>query len=287
MSDHPTPVRDRIAVGVDDSASAWAAVALAAREAAVQHRPLRLVHAMHWTADAPSTGAGDDRPDTQHLLEKATRLVDDVAPDVEVSVEVSESTPTTALLRESRMASLVVLGDGDLARWTCLPLDALAVEVAARADCSVLVARAPGGQRPDPGGPVLVGVDGSAGSERALGLAFDMAAQRGSELTVVRAWESELRWADTSAVAHAELTEAVAPWQEKHPEVTVRLQVVNGAPGRVLIDRSADAGVVVVGARGDHPLRVPLGAVSQAVLHHARCATVIVRECAPPPAVGD
>ncbi|MFY1632892.1 universal stress protein [Solwaraspora sp. WMMB335] len=301
MSEHSAPARDRIVAGVHDSASSWAAVELAAREAATQHRPLRLVHALNWIPDELSGGDDQPRPDAQQLVERAADLARAVAPGIDVTVEMSESAPSTALLRESRMASLVVIGDGDLAQWTCLPLDALAVQVAARADCSVLVARAsvpsvtrrpaagggPAVPQPAAGTAVLVGVDGSTGSERALGFAFDAAAQRGRELIVVRTWESELSWADTSAATARELAEAVAPWHEKYPEVPVRQQVVHGPPARVLIDRAADAGLVVVGARGDHPLRVPLGAVSQAVLHHATCPTAIVRECAPPPPAGD
>ncbi|MFV2013337.1 MULTISPECIES: universal stress protein [unclassified Micromonospora] len=286
MSEHAAPARDRIIAGVHDSASSWAAVALAAREAATAHRPLRLVHALNWIPDDLS-GGDDPQPDAYQLVERAVEIATRTAPGIDVTTEVSENAPATALLRESRMASLIVIGDGDLARWTCLPLDALAVQIAARADCSVLVARAGSEPAPEPAAPVLVGVDGSAGSERALGFAFDAAAQRDSDLIVVRSWESESSWADASAATADELAAAVTPWQEKHPDVAVRQQVVNGPPARVLIERATQAGLVVVGARGDHPLRVPLGAVSQAVLHHAGCATAIVREGGPRPAVGD
>lgn len=301
MSQPLLPGHERIVVGVHDSTSSWAAVRLAAREAAAQHRPLRLLHALNWIPDDLSTGE-EPVPDAQQLIDRAVQVVAQAAPGLEVTAELSENAPATALLRESRMASLVVIGDGDLARWTCLPLDALAVQIAARADCSVLVARcraeeatgaATGtGTEPTSGtgaydGPVVVGVDGSAGSERALGFAFDTAAARRSELIVVRAWESELSWADASPDIGGELADTLAPWQEKHPDVPVRQQVVTGSPAQVIIERSVNAGLVVVGARGDHPLRVPLGAVSQAVLHHARCPTAIVRECAPPPTAGD
>lgn len=286
MPRQTTPGHDRIVVGVHDSPSSWAAVRLAAREAASQHRPLRLLYALGWIPDDLSDSDEQPETDAHALVERAAGVATDAAAGIDVLTEISENAPATALLRESRMASLVVIGDGDLARWTCLPLDALAVQIAARADCSVLVARAQP-QTATATAPVLVGVDGSAGSERALGFAFDTAALRGTDLLVVRACESEPGWADTSASIADELATALAPWREKHPDVPVRQQVVDGPPARVLVERSGQAGLVVVGARGDHPLRVPLGAVSQAVLHHARCDTAIVRECAPPPPAGD
>jgi len=278
----------RIAVGVHDSPSSWTALRLAAREAAVQGRQLRLVHALNWVPDDVTPITHEAAPDATELIRRAIDMATVTTPGIDIAAEVSESAPATALLRESRMASLVVVGDGDLARWTCLPLDALAVQIAARADCSTLVVRAtPDQQPPPPQGTVVVGVDGSAGSERALGFAFETAAHRNAPLVVVQAWENDLGWADTASTAAAELAQAVAPWQEKHPEVRAAQHVVNGEPARVLIDRSATAALVVVGARGDHPLRVPLGAVSQAVLHHAQCPTAIVRDFPPMPSPGD
>jgi nucleotide-binding universal stress UspA family protein len=122
----------------------------------------------------------------------------------------------------------------------------------------------------------VVGVDRSAGGERALEFAFEAAAHRNVELVVVRVRDGDAP--DADGVTAAQLAEAVGPWQEKHPGVSTRRQVLPGEPAHVMVGQSQSAGLLVVGARGEHPLRGPLGPVAQAVLHHSPCPVVIVRD---------
>ena len=61
------------------------------------------------------------------------------------------------------------------------------------------------------------------------------------------------------------------------PGVEVTVQAVSGVPGETLIEASGDADPLVVGSRGISGFRrLPLGSVSRAVLHHARCPVVVV-----------
>jgi nucleotide-binding universal stress UspA family protein len=59
--------------------------------------------------------------------------------------------------------------------------------------------------------------------------------------------------------------------------VDVTRSVVEGAPGRALVDRSAGATMIVVGRHGHHPILAKLlGSVAEYVVHHAACPVVVV-----------
>jgi nucleotide-binding universal stress UspA family protein len=86
---------------------------------------------------------------------------------------------------------------------------------------------------------------------------------------------------DIDALEEAErrvLTETVAGWRERFPQVPLTQRLVRGRPGRVLVEETATAQLVVVGARGRGGFSgLLLGSVSHAVLHHAKCPLTIVR----------
>ncbi len=74
------------------------------------------------------------------------------------------------------------------------------------------------------------------------------------------------------------LSEAVAGWCDRYPEVKVRKTVVRGRASRALVEESARAQLLVVGARGRGGFTgLMLGSVSQAALHHAKCPVAVVR----------
>lgn len=262
----PAPV----VVGVNGSGSSAHAVRLAAREAALQHRPLCLMHAFNWIPDGFGPGGGRSRQDVEQLLDDASHDASVVAPGVETAVQIVEGAPVTALLHASASAAMLVIGDGHLSSRVCLPVDCTAVEIAARADCCVMVAR----DADDHPGPVLVGIDGTAGGDQALGFAFDTAAHRGAELLIMHVTEQDQASAEPGP---AQPTDGVNQWRQKYPGVAARRREMRGDPAGVLADESQRAALLVVGARGELPSHAALGPVSLGVLHHAPCPVVVVR----------
>ena len=74
---------------------------------------------------------------------------------------------------------------------------------------------------------------------------------------------------------------AAAPWSEKYPEVETHILVTTDTPAQALVDRSADADLVVVGSRGLGSLRGALmGSVSAEVLRHAHSPVAVIRPTA-------
>lgn len=142
---------------------------------------------------------------------------------------------------------------------------------------------------------ILVAVDGSDHSRRALGWAMREALQRHAPLTVVIVRPPEARpateiyWGlhalrnDSADLEHTraavrELVDKVASeLGETVPDISV--DVVIGDPGAELVRASHDSDLLVVGSRGNGGFaRLLLGSVCSKVTHHAACAVAVIPE---------
>lgn len=146
---------------------------------------------------------------------------------------------------------------------------------------------------------VVVGVDGSQQSQRALDWACRYAHDRGRDVLAVAVrprilLPDDLLIGDVSGGAggdgdldgdpgvDAPLRAMVDDMAEsavsRRPGVTVLRQVVHGHPARVLVDLACDTDLLVVGARGHGALSgLLMGSVSQSVVARCPCSVVVVR----------
>jgi nucleotide-binding universal stress UspA family protein len=293
--------RPPVVVGVDGSTCDELAVEWAADEASTRHLPVRVVHVL----DPPVMSRSLDLELTDRIMafcaEQAREIVDRAvaragraAAGIEVSGTVVTGDVVPALLAVSDGARLVVLGSGGRFDAGRARLGSVAAHVSAHGQCPVIVAR-----MPEPGEPpsglgrerIVVGVDGSAISESAVGFAFEEAAWRGLGLTVVHAWqEASLpltfdvpQPSAREQMAERVIAEAAAGWSEKYPEVQVSPILVRDHPVRALINEAAGATLLVVGSHGRGRFSgmvlggMVLGSVSQAMLRHASTSIAIVR----------
>lgn len=134
----------------------------------------------------------------------------------------------------------------------------------------------------EPGGRVVVGVDGSPASLEALKFAAGEARLRGSTLEAICAWQypQAYGWApvpedfDPESDMERTLAEAVATVESGTPVDAV---VVQGQPADVLLNAAIGAELLVVGSRGRGGFSgLLLGSVSQQCVHHATCPVVVV-----------
>jgi nucleotide-binding universal stress UspA family protein len=282
-----------IVVGVDGSEPAKRAVRWAAQEAARRKAPLRVVTAFEWTHDHAFGQVGLGTSYREIMLETARRelaegvgIAEQAAPGVDVESQLVVGYPIAVLTAEARDAHLVVIGDRGLGGVTGLLVGSVAIALAARSTCPLVVVRGPD-EEPDPSWPVVVGVDGTQGSEAALGFAYEAAAARGVSLVAVHTWwdlivdpamAPLLDWDAIEADEREVLAERLAGWGEKYPDVRVQRLVERGHASRVLVEQSRRAQLVVVGSRGRGSLKgLLLGSVSHAVLHRAGCPVAVVR----------
>jgi nucleotide-binding universal stress UspA family protein len=137
---------------------------------------------------------------------------------------------------------------------------------------------------------VVVGVDGSPGSRKALRWAALEAVDHQAELTVVNVWEhtllppagsvsvSEHYVPDASQTTAEDLVRIIKEELGDAPPVRVEPHVKQGRPAKVLIDESENADLLVVGPRGHGGFAgLVLGGVSQHVAAYAKCPVVVVR----------
>lgn len=285
------PNRHGILVGVDGSEPSNAAVVWAAREAALRHVPLTLVHlvsvAVPMYPEMPlSMGMGMWGDEDGHrILQHAVKVAEDIVGagrPVSIATELKCSPPVPALVQLSEFAELVVVGSHGRSAVARGLLGSVSSGVLRRASCPVAVIR--DGDFSD-GAPVVVGIDGSPASESATAIAFDEASRRGVELKAVHAWSDieavelpGLDWSTFKQDADRILAERLAGWQEQYPDVAVHRVVVCDRPARQLIKQAQSAQLVVVGSHGRGAIgAMMLGSVSNALIHSTGTPVIVAR----------
>jgi nucleotide-binding universal stress UspA family protein len=259
----------------------------------MRRRPLRIVHAFAWPPAGWTGALGralpprlPERDRAEACVVEATEVAAKLMPADAISAEVIAGDVLTVLPAESRHAVLLVLGDRRGGGFHGLIAGSVAVRATPQAACPVLVVR--GHPRPD--GPVVVGADGSPNSAAALEFAADEAERRGAELVALHAWNggdsTELNaglpltyefWAGPDEEERV-LAESLAGIAAQHPGLSIHGQVRRGSARRLLQELSRSAQLIVVGDRGHGGFGgLLVGSVSQHLVYHAGCPTVVVR----------
>ncbi|MER5960922.1 universal stress protein [Streptomyces sp. NPDC002057] len=137
-------------------------------------------------------------------------------------------------------------------------------------------------------GRIVVGVDGSEPSLKALKWAAGQAALTGGSLQTVISWEYPASWAtlmpgaapefDPERLAKQILDESIDQTLTPGEAAAVTRTVVGGNAPQALLDAARGAALLVVGDRGYSGFKAAmLGSVSSHVTQHAPCPVVVVR----------
>ncbi len=140
-----------------------------------------------------------------------------------------------------------------------------------------------------PGPRVVVGVDGSGSSLRALRWALRQAGWMDLPLEVVTAWcfpehpaplgvTPDVPWQEElMAQAQTKLEEIVSEVVPDRQRRVVRAKVVRGPAAQVLLAEAQGADLLVVGSRGRGAVQeFLLGSVSERCVRHAGCPVVVI-----------
>ena len=281
-------------VGVDSSPEAEEAVAWAAQEAVLHDAPLTLVHirpsARAYTWYEVSVADDLDRLAVQRsreILDRATTVAQQVANGpLTLSEQVVEGNTVSTLTDMSKDAQLLVVGSRGLGRVGRAVLGSVSSALIRHAHCPVAVVH----PKADPElqsaqAPVVVGIDGSPASEAAVAVAFDEASRRRVDLVAVHSWNDIQvyaypgdEWTLFEPKAEAELSERLAGWQERYPDVTIQRVVVRDRPAHQLLLQAESAQLVVVGSHGRGGFAgMLLGSVGATVAESAAAPVIVAR----------
>jgi nucleotide-binding universal stress UspA family protein len=279
-----TNTEGRIVVAYDGSPDSQTGLTWAIRTALLTEQPVVAVIA---------TAADDLMPQRSLLwgdhLEEVRASADRVLGEAllsDSSVELRAGPAVPVLLEAAEGASLLVVGSRGHGQVAGLVAGSVSQHLARHAPCPVVVARPvahPAASR------IVVGVDGSGGSDSALDFACRRAELTGEDVVVVHGWRDGRATGTTrrdipedfmQRLAEEErlLAESVAGAQADHPDVHLEPEAIPVVAWRALADASAAASLVVVGSRGRGAFSgMLLGSVSQQVLQHAQCPVAVIR----------
>lgn len=287
----------RIIVAVDGSPSSTVAADWAARDAAMRHVPLTLVHVMPepaiglWPEPLVLDGYSAWRDDRgRKILDDARHVADRAILDfrpIAVNQESYAGAIIPTLVDLSKDAAMIVVGRRGLGAVKRRLLGSVSAGLAQHAHCPVAVIHDEDPMMDHPAqAPVLVGIDGSPASEKATALAFDEASRRRVGLIAMHSWADDgirdwanIDWDRQLEVGKEALSERLAGWHESYPDVAVDHRLVCGDPADRLVDASETAQLTVVGSHGRGGFTgMLLGSVSSAVLQAVRMPVIVARQ---------
>jgi len=276
-----------IIVGVDESSYAQAALRWAVGYAALRNVPVTAVLA--WDYIEQHHLEPNARFDPSYGSEMANKVLDElvrraVGDDNEVARVVVCDHAGHALVEAAGIdASLVVVGARGMSGFKGLLLGSVSRHLLHAATGPVAIVRDDASRVNE---PVVVGIDGSEPSRRALEWAVDYARCRQLKLIALHAWM--LPFTMLGVFAPPDVAECAARADRfledelMHVDATgliepIERRTVEGRPSAALLEASCLASLVVVGSRGHGEFtNTLLGSVSDQVSHYATCPVVVV-----------
>lgn len=294
----PVPSQRPIVVGYDASDCAMVALDWAGQFAqssgspvTVLHAPQTLLHTQGLSYGEWRAAAEDDY--AEQIAQDGAKRVQAQHPDLSVNTTTSLLGATMALDDASTTASLIVVGSHGRGRLGAVMLGSTAYAVSGHARCPVVVVRDANAPLPGPDRPIVVGSDGSAGAERAVDAAADLATGWRAPLVVVTSWsppppdpwerppfgyrsvaecrEAREHQANTTNLGSVQRVRA------EHPEIEVEGFVLYNRPEDALMEAAPDAALIVMGSRGHGTLLgTLLGSTARSVLHQVTGPVMVV-----------
>lgn len=280
-----------IVVGVDESEGAAGALRWAVREADARDAVLTAALVWGWLDQHhldpgepfdPKYHEADALAQLERMVAKA--LLAGVPPGIRLKAISDLAGP--GLVRAAADADVLVVGARGLGGFKGLLVGSVSQHCLHHAPCPVAVVK----DQDDPPREIrriVVGIDGSTTSLRALDWAVDAARAHRSRVEVVHAWHpSYVNPMDAYLISSADvleqsartvLDEAIARADDRDLAAPIEGLLVLGSAGRAVLDVADGADLIVVGSRQQSAAGcLFLGSTSLQVTHHADCPVVVV-----------
>ena len=290
---------DIVVAAVDGSPASDNAVRWAANTAAKRNIALRLAASytmpqfLYAEGMVPPQELFDDlQRETMEKIDAAREIALSVAPDIKIGHVIAEGSPIDMLLEMSHESTMVVMGSRGLGGLSGMVLGSVSGAVVSHAACPVVVVREDSSVTDETKyGPVVVGVDGSAVSQRATEVAFEEASARKAELIAVHTWiDAPIQgpgagyaitddyWFAMQQEKERKLAEYLQDLEQAYSDVTVKKVITRDRPVRALTEAAKGAQLLVTGSHGRGGFKgMLLGSTSRALLQSAPCPMMVVR----------
>lgn len=293
-----TPDQRPIVVGYDASDCANVALEWAGHFAHGMGSPVSVLHSATTLLQTQGLAYGELVAEAEEKY--ADQIAQDGAerlraqhPDLSVDTTTSLLGATIALDEASTSASLIVVGSHGRGRLRAVMLGSTAYALSGHARCPVVVVRDAHAPMPGPTKPIIVGSDGSVGSERAVDAAADLAVRWEAPLILMTSWTppapdpydrppfgyrtvaESLEALDNEATARN--AENVRRVHAEHPGLDAQGVTMEIRPEDGLIEQGTDAALIVIGSRGHGTLLgALLGSTARSVLHQTTTPVMVV-----------
>ena len=284
-----------LVVGVDETEHSRDAIALGVQLAPALPGDLMLVY-VHTLQELDALMAGHDPEEVEQLVAEHAGTkqaeVSALAAEMGISdVRLRRATSAAAGLHAQAVegdAALVVIGPSSRSGLGRVLPGATAERLLSGSPVPVAVA--PKGYASHEPGPDLIGVgfDDGEESRQAVAWSADLASRAGASLQLLAVHaplpfgSAAVSGAYGTQTVNQVLTQELRSEAEKLVEalsldVAVESHLLKGDPAKMLVERSQELGLLVLGSRGYGPLKsVLLGSVSSYVLRNAHCPVIVV-----------
>ena len=282
-----------ITVGFDGSPEANEALRWGVYEARARDCGLEIMTCYHLPVASdvhagwvPLEAYGQAEQAANAQLEQVREAVKAEHPELAVSTDLRAGPPGALLIEESKSdQEMIVLGASSHRGAAAFWLGSTPRSVVRHAHCPVVVVRGVSGR----GGPdrVVVGIDGSATSNRALRWAAAEADLHSVALHIVHVWEypyvlattRESQGRDLTRVAAANVLDAAMELAREACGSTVTGELVEGGPASGLLSALRDGDLLVLGSRGRGAVRAGMfGSTVNSVLDDAALPVAVLRD---------
>lgn len=311
------PTIDRIVVGFDGSEQSTAALERTLTLAEGVGAAVDVVTSWRWPltwSTLPVANTWSPLHDAEEIRQHAVEVIErHGSHTVDVTTRAVEGGATEVLLEAAADADLLVVGSRGRGGFRGLLLGSVSAACVQHATCPVLVHRGEDTTTPDTTTPdttaldptaqvptrhaptthhgpgtIVVGVDGSPESGRALRFAVLLARKLGHDVRTITTWQWPAalnrdeppfdHWSPEQDALSTASSALDAAEDLIDDDVHVRSELVEGPAAEVLLEASRDATLLVLGSRGLGGFRgLLVGSVGQECAQHASCPVVIHR----------
>lgn len=279
---------EKFLVGVDGSDHSNRALEWALDRATARGASVELLHVADVSFLSESVAfLSEAQKASEQMLQQQIEYANSLGFTGEISGNAIVGHQIAEVEEASKSADLLVLGAHTGSKFAGSFFGTRAVKIAAVAHCPVAVI--PAEHQTVAGGGIVVGVDGSEASKKAIAYAAEVASFRGVPLVAVYAWMPPLTpgleylWSEELVSSQREAAEeaiaiGTAGLAERYPDLVIQREIVQAPPVAALVQTAEGADLVVVGSRGRGGLtRLLLGSVSHGVLQALPCPVIVTR----------